>query len=55
MDVSPPKRLSCLDRYLTLWIVLAMFAGIGLGYFFPSVAYGVTRLSVGTTSIPATR
>jgi arsenite transporter len=43
MDVSPPKRLSCLDRYLTLWIVLAMFVGIGLGYFFPSVAHGITR------------
>ncbi len=52
MDVSPPKRLSCLDRYLTLWIVMAMLAGVGLGYFFPSVAHGVTRLSVGTTSIP---
>src|SRR5271155_3650922 len=52
MDAVPPTRLSCLDRYLTLWIVLAMLVGIGLGYFFPSVAHGVTRLSVGTTSIP---
>ena len=45
-------RLSFLDRYLTLWIVLAMLAGVGMGYFFPSVAGGITRLSVGTTSIP---
>ena len=52
MDGVSPKRLSCLDRYLTLWILLAMLVGIGLGYFFPSVAHGVTRLSVGTTSIP---
>jgi len=52
MDAVSPKLLSCLDRYLTLWILLAMLVGIGLGYFFPSVAHGVTRLSVGTTSIP---
>ncbi len=51
MDGSS-KRLSCLDRFLTLWIVLAMLAGIGLGCFVPSVARGITRLSVGTTSIP---
>ncbi len=52
MDGALPKRLSCLDRYLTLWIVMAMLAGVGLGYFCPSVARGITRLSVGTTSIP---
>ena len=45
-------RLSFLDRYLTLWIFLAMLVGVGMGYFFPSVADGITRLSVGTTSIP---
>ena len=50
--MTAPKRLSCLDRYLTLWIVLAMIGGVGLGYFFPSVSSGITRLSVGTTSIP---
>ncbi len=52
MDRALPKRLSCLDRYLTLWIVLAILAGVGLGYFCPSVARGITRMSVGTTSIP---
>src|SRR5208337_3144992 len=45
-------RLSFLDRYLTLWIFLAMLLGVGLGYGFPGVAHGITRLSVGTTSIP---
>ena len=52
MDRTLPRRLSCLDRYLTLWIVLAMVAGVGLGYFCPSDARGLTHLSIGTTSIP---
>jgi arsenite transporter len=52
MDDAPPKRLSCLDRYLTLCIVLAMLAGVGLGVFCPSFASGITRLSIGTTSLP---
>ena len=47
-----PGRLSFLDRYLTLWIFLAMLAGVALGHFAPSVTEGITRLSVGTTSIP---
>ena len=51
-DGIPQKRLACLDRYLTLWITLAMVAGVGLGNFVPTVARGITRLSVGTTSIP---
>ncbi len=45
-------RLSFLDRYLTLWIFLAMLGGLGLGNFAPSVVRGVSSLSVGTTSIP---
>ena len=45
-------RLSFLDRYLTLWIFLAMAAGVALGYLAPGVAHGITHLSVGTTSIP---
>ncbi|HDR3649015.1 ACR3 family arsenite efflux transporter [Bacillus wiedmannii] len=46
------KRLSFLDRYLTLWIFLAMAVGIGLGFVFPSVVDGLNKLQVGTTSIP---
>lgn len=45
-------RLSFIDRYLTLWIFLAMALGVGLGNFVPSFAEAITRLSVGTTSIP---
>ncbi|MBJ3788862.1 ACR3 family arsenite efflux transporter [Bacillus sp. OA1] len=46
------KRLSFLDRYLTLWIFLAMAVGIGLGFVFPGVVDGLNKLQVGTTSIP---
>ena len=49
---KPAKQLSFLDRYLTLWIFLAMAAGIGIGYFAPQVPAMITGLSVGTTSIP---
>ncbi len=46
------KRLSFLDRYLTLWIFAAMAAGVGLGFAAPGVVDGIDALSVGTTSIP---
>jgi ACR3 family arsenite transporter len=45
-------RLSFLDRYLTLWIFLAMGLGVGLGFFAPGFTTALDRLSVGTTSIP---
>jgi len=45
-------KLKFLDRYLTLWIFLAMAAGIGLGYFFPGISSVIDTLSVGTTNIP---
>ena len=46
------KRLKFLDRFLTLWIFLAMGIGVGLGYFFPQMASVTDSLSVGTTNIP---
>lgn len=46
------KRLQFLDRFLTLWIFLAMAIGVGLGYFVPSFANGVQTYSAGTTNIP---
>ncbi len=47
-----PPKLKFLDRYLTLWIFLAMVLGVGLGYFFPSIKSLFDALSVGTTNIP---
>jgi ACR3 family arsenite transporter len=52
MAVGVTKRLSFLDKYLTLWIFLAMAVGVGLGYFTPIVVGSLSRLQVGTTSIP---
>ncbi|MBV7271381.1 ACR3 family arsenite efflux transporter [Clostridium sp. PL3] len=46
------SRLSWLDRYLTLWIFIAMGLGIFLGWAFPGISDALSKLSVGTTSIP---
>lgn len=46
------KKLSFLDSYLTLWIFIAMFIGVGLGYYIPSVAENINGMSSGTTNIP---
>ncbi len=46
------KQLSFLDRFLTLWIFIAMAIGIGTGYFAPAVTEFISGLRVGTTSIP---
>jgi len=45
-------KLSFLDRYLTLWIFLAMGLGVALGFFTPGFTTALSRMSVGTTSIP---
>lgn len=46
------SKLSFLDRWLTVWIFLAMLAGVALGYGFPGFSDWLDQLSVGTTSIP---
>lgn len=50
--VDPVKRLSFLDRYLTVWIFAAMGIGVGLGYFIPQTAGFINQFQVGTTNIP---
>jgi ACR3 family arsenite transporter len=51
-DAAVLKRLSTLDRFLPLWIGLAMAAGLGLGRLIPSLNDGLDRLQVGTVSLP---
>ncbi|MBN1630335.1 MAG: ACR3 family arsenite efflux transporter [Thermoleophilia bacterium] len=46
------KKLAFLDRYLTLWIFLAMAIGVGAGYVWPQIGKAIESASIGTTSIP---
>jgi ACR3 family arsenite transporter len=46
------KKLSFLDRFLTLWIFSAMFIGVMAGYFFPGIKDVINSFQVGTTNIP---
>ncbi len=51
-QICDTPKLGFLDRFLTIWIFLAMALGISIGYFIPGVESFINRFSVGTTSIP---
>ena len=52
MTAHSKKKLGFLDHYLTLWIFLAMIAGVGIGYLFPSSSGLINSMSSGSTNIP---
>ncbi len=52
MSNGVSKSLDFLSRYLTVWIFVAMFLGIGIGYYAPGITQFILRMQIGTTSIP---
>lgn len=50
--MSKPKKLSYLDKNLTLWIFVAMAIGVGIGYLFPNFPEVINTFNTGTTNIP---
>lgn len=52
MSENLMKKLSFLDRYLTLWIFLAMGIGVGAGYFIPGIEDFINQFNMGTTNVP---
>jgi len=52
MELNNSKRLGFVDRFLTLWIFLAMAVGVLLGYFYPPFTRWISKFQIGSTSIP---